>query len=488
MSAQLAPVEVFYSYADADASLLDALEQHLSLLQREGLITPWRKRQILPGTDWKEVLDHHLNIASVILLLVSPAFLASDYCYGIEMQQAMLRQESGEACVIPILLRPVDWQSAPFGKLQALPRNRKPITSWSNHDEAFFDVAQGIRAALETVHHRLVSPQIKDANPIPTLESRDIRRRRFDEGLRTLKGRFEGAAGRRLLVDSLKTQKMIAGNSALAEEVASLVEVMAVKAGETIIRQGDSDNDIFFILTGSFRIVVNSKVVAQRSANDHVGEMSAIEPSQARTATVVADEDSVICKLSESQLAGIGQRYGDIWRYFARELVHRLAQRNALITPPRETIRVFIISSTEALHIAREIQSHFEHDNFLVEIWTDGVFRASSYPIESLEKAVDDSDFAIAIAQPDDLTNIRGQAKLAPRDNVIFELGILIGRLGRKRTLLLEPRGEEVKLPTDFSGLITISYRYDDPKTLSSLLGPACNRMRKIINELGPRN
>jgi CRP/FNR family cyclic AMP-dependent transcriptional regulator len=291
-----------------------------------------------------------------------------------------------------------------------------------------------------------------------------------------VKERFEGNAGRRLLIDALKTQKM-----------AGLVEVMEVRAGETIIRQGASDNDIFFILTGSFSIVVNGKVVAKRSAHDHVGEMAAIEPSQARTATVVADEDSVMCKLSEAQLADVGQRYGDIWRFFAKELVRRLAQRNAFINPAREKIRVFIISSTEALHIAREIQSQFEHDNFSIELWTDGVFRASNYAIESLEQAVGDSDFAIAIAQPDDLTSSRGQIGFAPRDNVIFELGFFIGRLGRKRTFLLEPRGEEVKLPSDLAGLTTIGYRYGDSKTLPSLLGPACHKIRKIINELGPR-
>lgn len=163
-----------------------------------------------------------------------------------------------------------------------------------------------------------------------------------------MKERFEGNAGRRLLIDTLKTQKMIAGNAALAEELAILVEVIEVQAGETIIRQGASDNDIFFILTGSFSIVVNGKVVAKRSAHDHVGEMAAIEPSQARTATVVADEDSVICKLSEAQLADVGQHYCDIWRFLAKELVRRLAQRNAFINPAREKIRVFIISSTES--------------------------------------------------------------------------------------------------------------------------------------------
>ncbi len=303
-----------------------------------------------------------------------------------------------------------------------------------------------------------------------------------------MKKRFEGVAGRRLLIEALKTQKVVAGNVALAEVLADLVEVMEVRTGETIIRQGGSDNDIFFILTGSFNIVVNSKTVAKRVANDHVGEMAVIEPSQARTATVVADEDSVICKLSEPQLTDFGQHYPDIWRYFARELVRRLAQRNAFVNPAREKIHVFILSSTEALDIAREIQNSFAHDNFSVVVWTDGVFTASSYAIESLEQAVEDSDFAIAIAQPDDLTNIRGESKPVPRDNVIFELGFFIGRLGRKRTFLLEPRGKGVKLPTDLAGLTTIGYRYGEPKDLPALLGPACHHMRKIINELGPRN
>src|SRR5215469_10096540 len=119
MSARPAPIEIFYSYADADEDLRSELDKHLSLLQREGLIATFHKRLVAPGQDWTEVLDQHLNRASVILPLISADFVASDYCYGIEMQRAMERQRAGEAHVIPILLRPVDWQSAPFGKLRA---------------------------------------------------------------------------------------------------------------------------------------------------------------------------------------------------------------------------------------------------------------------------------------------------------------------------------------------------------------------------------
>ena len=108
------PVEVFYSYAHKDEAFRNKLETHLSLLRRQGLITAWHDRHILPGTDWSQAIDEHLERASVILLLISADFLASDYCYGIEMQRALERHQANEARVIPILLRPVDWNKCSF--------------------------------------------------------------------------------------------------------------------------------------------------------------------------------------------------------------------------------------------------------------------------------------------------------------------------------------------------------------------------------------
>ena len=143
------PIEIFCSYAHEDEPLQQELKKHLSALQRQGRISLWHDRLIAPGTDWAQAIDHHLNSASVILLLISSDFLASDYCYGIEMQYALARQQAGEARVIPILLRPADWAGTPFAYLQVLPTDAKPITSWSNRDEAFADVAAGIRRAIE---------------------------------------------------------------------------------------------------------------------------------------------------------------------------------------------------------------------------------------------------------------------------------------------------------------------------------------------------
>jgi hypothetical protein len=143
------PVEIFYSYADIDELLCIELDKHLSQLRHNGLIAAFHKRQIAAGTDWTKALDRHLSTASIILLLISADFMASDYCYGTEVKLAMKRHYAGDARVIPVLLRPVDWHSSPFGKLQALPHNGRPVTNWRSQDDAFLDITRGIRLVCE---------------------------------------------------------------------------------------------------------------------------------------------------------------------------------------------------------------------------------------------------------------------------------------------------------------------------------------------------
>jgi DNA-binding XRE family transcriptional regulator len=146
-------IEIFFSYSHKDQRLRDQLETQLSPLKREGPISSWHDRKIGAGNEWAGQIDTHLKTADIILLLVSPDFIASDYCYDIEMKRTMLRHDAGEARVLPIILRPCDWHKAPFGKLQVLPTDGKPITgrSWRNLDEAFFDVVQGIRKVVEEI-------------------------------------------------------------------------------------------------------------------------------------------------------------------------------------------------------------------------------------------------------------------------------------------------------------------------------------------------
>src|SRR5579859_7250042 len=144
-------IEVFYAYAPEDETWVKELEKHLSLLQRQGIISTWHPRLIAAGEDWQHVTDIHFQSASIILLLISPDFLASDYCYSAEMKQALEREQEKGVCVIPILLRPVDWQRAPFAHLRPLPPDATFLTEWANVDRAFAEVSIGIRHAIENL-------------------------------------------------------------------------------------------------------------------------------------------------------------------------------------------------------------------------------------------------------------------------------------------------------------------------------------------------
>jgi WD40 repeat protein len=143
------PVKIFYSYSHKDEKLRDKLENHLSILKRKGVIQSWHDRRIAAGREWEGLINEHLESAEIILLLISADFLSSDYCYDREMKLAMERHTQGEAHVIPIILRECDWFDAPFGKLQALPKDGKAIKTWNDVDTAFTDVARGIKRAVE---------------------------------------------------------------------------------------------------------------------------------------------------------------------------------------------------------------------------------------------------------------------------------------------------------------------------------------------------
>ena len=137
----------FISYAHEDESARRRLERQLAPLQGEGLLEEWHDRLIQPGVDWEGAIHNNLDSADVILLLVSPDFLSSDYCCGVETTRAMQKHEMTTARVIPIILRASQWQHTPIGKLQALPTGAVPVNEWSDIDAAYNDIANGIRSA-----------------------------------------------------------------------------------------------------------------------------------------------------------------------------------------------------------------------------------------------------------------------------------------------------------------------------------------------------
>lgn len=142
-------VSVFISYSHADDLLRRELDKHLKVLERQGIIRAWHDRMIGAGAEWAGAIDARLEDARVILLLISADFIASEYCYDVEMRRALARHEAREALVVPVMLRAVALTGTPFAKLQALPRDAKPVQTWADRDSAFVDIADGLRNAIQ---------------------------------------------------------------------------------------------------------------------------------------------------------------------------------------------------------------------------------------------------------------------------------------------------------------------------------------------------
>jgi len=302
-----------------------------------------------------------------------------------------------------------------------------------------------------------------------------------------MKERFTGPEGVRLLVDSLLKQSSVNGNNDIAARLATVAEVIVCQRGEVLIEQGGVDNHLNLIVAGSFSIVVNGREVARRTAGQHVGEMALIDPSSKRSATVAAVEESVVARISESQFSVIAREFPELWRKLACELGDRLRQRNKLVRQRNDRPRMFIGSSRESLSIANYIKAGLAQDPVTVDVWTNNVFVASEFSLESLEHVTEDADFATLVFAPDDQIISRETKENAPRDNVIFELGLFMGVLGRRRVYMVLPEGTKLKIPTDLLGLTPITYKSGEGSRLSVNLEPVCNELRRLIATLGAR-
>lgn len=298
--------------------------------------------------------------------------------------------------------------------------------------------------------------------------------------------RFEGN-NRPALVAAISTQRFVQGNMRMADALIAKGQLLEFSAGDVLISENDSTNDVFLLVAGT--VVVTAKGVEIRTlkAGDHVGEMSAIHTANPRSATVTAHGTVVALKLTAGKFQEVCDKFDGTWKFIAQELSNRLFDRNRLIKPPNDKPKLFIISSAEALAVANEISAGLQHD-CLPTVWTEGVFWASSYPLEVLENAVEASDFAVAVAQFEDIVQTRGSSRQAMRDNVVFELGMFIGRLGRHRTILVHPQLKDLVLPSDLKGITPASYIVPSKSDeLPSRIGPICTQIRKLIQKHGTR-
>jgi predicted nucleotide-binding protein len=295
--------------------------------------------------------------------------------------------------------------------------------------------------------------------------------------------RFKGDEGKRRLITSLTEQRIIHGNESLAEKVAEKIQLRELDAGEVLISQNGEDTDLYLILSGGFSVTINHRQVATRSPGTHVGEMAMIDCTAKRSATVKATEKSVIGIVSETDFTKLAKEEPKLWRQLALELSDRLKERSKYIKEPNEKPMVFLGSSSEHLATVQKVHEGIKSDDIVVKLWTDGVFEASSTTIESLLEVVRNYDFGVIFFSSDDQVTSRGNSKYAPRDNVVFELGLLMGGIGRGRTYIVKPKGVDIKIPSDLLGVTCLEIDPDKPDSIKTI----CDYIRGKIISLGAK-
>lgn len=288
--------------------------------------------------------------------------------------------------------------------------------------------------------------------------------------------------------EALGEQFAVAHDAEISARLAAVAKVEEHQSGASIIQENRDDTDIFFIFAGSVSVKVHGREVAKRGAGKHFGEMAMIEPSATRSASVHATAVTVTARVTETEFSKIAQDHPKLWRRLAVELGTRLRERGSQVRSPNERAEVFICSSVEGLEIARGIQAACAHDPFLVRLWTDDVFKANKVPIESLMEAVPTMDFVIVIMSADDVTDSRGKESPAPRDNILFEMGLAVGNLGRERAFMLRRREDSgMKMPSDLLGVKALELNPGKDSDLLSRLGPALLEFRSVVKKIGPR-
>jgi CRP/FNR family cyclic AMP-dependent transcriptional regulator len=302
----------------------------------------------------------------------------------------------------------------------------------------------------------------------------------------SLLARFEGDRGQERLRLLLQAQAALCCDADAIREIAAAAALREYAPSDILIRQDEADTDLFFILSGRVRVFVNGREVAERSAGHHVGEMAIVDPASRRTSTVIAAEHTLVARIEAELFLTLADRNPRIWQAVAVELSRRLDQRKKFHAQPNSQPIVFVGSSRESLKFAEALRDAIPAALASVTIWSERVFGASDATIESLEAQLGIADFAVLVAAADDRVESRGARSAAPRDNVIFELGLFMGALSRRRTFLLMPRGAPLKIPSDLAGITPLQFDSAEPD-LAKALKAAAEELAEIIGRKGAK-
>lgn len=303
-----------------------------------------------------------------------------------------------------------------------------------------------------------------------------------------MRARFEGEKGHRLLLEILKRHELVEHDKELAQALATRGEVVDLTEGSVLIAQGDGSNHVFLVIAGECEILVHERPVARRGPGTSVGEMSFLCPESPRSATVKAIKPTVCLKLAEAELRSLAIEYPKIGMSLARTMANRLREREKFHTPPNPLPVLFIGSSVEGLPVATKIVTGLKHDKINPRLWSKpGLFSPGGVTIDELLREVRDADFAVFVFGPDDLIASRGEEYQAPRDNVIFELGLFMGLLSHDRTYIVMAAKSPIKIPTDLLGVTPITFIQHPGQDLDAALVSACDELRTVISKIGPR-
>jgi predicted nucleotide-binding protein len=299
--------------------------------------------------------------------------------------------------------------------------------------------------------------------------------------------RFQGRDGAKKLLEAVHRQRLLTGLPASAAmECTRKGKLEGFANGEMLIEQNGGSDHIYFILTGTSEIHVNGRAWAIRYPDECVGDMAAIDPKAPRSATVKAKGPVVALRLKASQLIAIANKYPRIWRNAAEVVASRLRQRMHMHRKPNSPPVMFIGSSVEGLAVAKQIKVGLDHEDVQCRVWTNGIFGPSRYPMEDLLSEVQDADFAVFVFGPDDKIASRNKTYVVPRDNVIFEMGLFLGRLGRERVFVVQERSKDLKIPSDLTGVTPMTYKVFGGAKWPVILGTICTSLSEQVKLRGP--
>jgi endonuclease/exonuclease/phosphatase family metal-dependent hydrolase len=201
------PLKIFFCYAHEDRDLRNRMHEHLELLEREGLITPWYDGRIAPGSEWSEVIQENLRSADLVVFLISKAFLESKYIAEVEMRLALELHERRSARLVPVLTEAIEgFDKLPLAKLEALPSKAQPLASWEDPVRALDDVVAGIRRAAISLIIESGGPFEFGAHQFTEAELSELDagvRARAMDGLKRLRTQLVSCVPRRRVEENL---------------------------------------------------------------------------------------------------------------------------------------------------------------------------------------------------------------------------------------------------------------------------------------------